>query len=300
MQDSSLAAPRVFGTAGKEQTVLRPGVEAELFRHDGPGVLTHMWFGGSFPGYGLTRIRVYVDGEQDASIDMELMLGHGIGFQDDSAPWGVERIGKTGQPSGIYNTYRIPFGRSVRVTAQRADRDGDIPPFWWIIRGVENLPIQIGGVRLPGRARLRLHKVEKRVAKPLEELAIYDTSKSGLLYMVTLAAKSSSFRFLEGCVRTYIGHAKTPLLLSSGTEDYFLGTYYFNRGKYYTRVAGLTHLVPNAAFSAYRFHEADPIPFQNGLRLTIRNGEESKGKVYGGPPGPAETEFTSYVWAYEW
>jgi len=39
---------------------------------------------------------------------MELMMGHGIGFQDDAAPWGIERIGKTGHPSGIYNTYRIP------------------------------------------------------------------------------------------------------------------------------------------------------------------------------------------------
>jgi len=29
-----------------------------------------MWFGGDFKNYGLTRIRVYVDGEPRASIDM--------------------------------------------------------------------------------------------------------------------------------------------------------------------------------------------------------------------------------------
>ena len=44
-------------------------------------------------------------------------MGHGIGFQDQGAPWGVERIGKSGLPSGVYNTYHIPFGKSVRVTA---------------------------------------------------------------------------------------------------------------------------------------------------------------------------------------
>jgi len=294
------SAPQVFGTAGKEQMVLQPGVEAEVFRHVGSGVLTHMWFGGAFKDYGRTRVRVYVDGESAASIDMELMLGHGIGFQDEAAPWGVERIGKTGSPSGIYNTYRIPFGNGVRVTAQRVNGEKETPPFWWIIRGVDQLPLDIGGIRLPESARLRLHKVERHVAKPLEEFAIYDTSKSGLLYMVTVAGRSANFCFLEGVVRAYIGHAETPLLLSSGMEDYFLGTYYFNKGRYYTPVAGLTHIVPDQEFSAYRFHETDPVPFDKGLRLTLRNGEESHGNAYGPPPGPKETEFTTYVWAYEW
>ena len=40
-------------------------------------------------------------------------------------------------------------------------------------------------------------------------------------------------------MRAYIDGSKTPLMLSSGLEDYFLGTYYFNRGRYYTPVAGL-------------------------------------------------------------
>lgn len=289
---------RTIGTAGKEERVLKAGVEAELFRHTGKGFLTHMWFGGDFSNYGLTRIRVYVDGEPEASIDMELMMGHGIGFQDDSAPWGVERIGKTGQPSGIYNTYRIPFGSSVRVTAQRAKGEEEDPPFWWIIRGVENTPLDVGGVRLPENARLRLYKVVNRATKPLEEFAMYDALKSGMLYMVTIAGKSSAFCFMESCVRAYMGGAKTPLLLSSGLEDYFLGTYDFNRGRYYTPIAGVTHLVPNSEFSAYRFHETDPVFFNSGLRLTLRDGEESHGKVFG--CRPQNTVFTTYVWVYEW
>lgn len=292
---------KTFGTAGKEQRVLKAGVEAELFRYAGKGFLTHMWFGGDFPNYGLTRIRVYVDGEREASIDMELMMGHGIGFQDNAAPWGVERIGKSGAPSGIYDTYRIPFANGVRVTAQRAKEEKEeteVPPFWWIIRGVENVALEVGGVRLPQNARLRLHKVVNRTTKPLEEFAMYDTAKSGMLYMVTIAGKSTAFCFMESCVRAYVGGAKSPMLLSSGMEDYFLGTYDFNRGRYYTPVAGVTHLVPDAEFSAYRFHEADPVFFNHGLRLTLRDGEESGGKVYG--CNPRDTVFTTYVWAYEW
>ncbi|HVP49236.1 MAG TPA: DUF2961 domain-containing protein [Bryobacteraceae bacterium] len=210
----------------------------------------------------------------------------------------MERIGKTGQPSGIYNTYRIPFGSSVRVTAQRAKGEEEDPPFWWITRGVENMPLDVGGVRLPENARLRLYKVVNRATKPLEEFAMYDTPKSGMLYMVTIAGKSGAFCFMESCVRAYMGGAKTPLLLSSGLEDYFLGTYDFNRGRYYTPIAGVTHLVPDAEFSAYRFHETDPVFFNSGLRLTLRDGEESHGKVFGCTP--QDTVFTTYVWVYEW
>ncbi len=291
---------RSFGTAGKEQRLLSKGTETELFRYSGHGCLTHMWFGGDFRDYGLTRIRIYVDDEKQPSIDMELMMGHGIGFQDEAAPWGVERIGKTGQPSGIYNTYRIPFGRNVRVTAERRNADPENPVFWWIIRGVENLAVELGGVRLPDKARLRLYRIENQTVPPLQEFDIYNSRRPGALYEVAIAARSTNFAFLEGCVRAWLGTGREPLLLSSGMEDYFLGTYYFNRGRYYTPVAGLTHLVPDKEFSAYRFHERDAVFFPDGLRLTIRVGESAGGKVYGPPPGPAATTYTTYVWAYEW
>jgi hypothetical protein len=288
-----------FGTMGKERQLLPAGTETELFRYSGHGSLTHMWFGGDFKNYGLTRIRVYVDDENQASIEMELM-GHGIGFQDQAAPWGVERIGKTGQPSGIYNTYRIPFGHNVRVTAERRNDEQENPNFWWIIRGVENLPVEFGGVRLPDNARLRLYKTENRRVHPLEEFDIYAGRRPGALYQVAIAAKSTNFAFLDSCVRAYMGGAKTPLLLSSGMEGYFLGTYYFNRGKYCAPVAGLAHLVPDKEFSGYRSHEADPVFFPAGLRLTIRDGEMVDGKVCGPKPGPADTVYTTYVWVYEW
>ncbi len=289
---------KTFGTMGKEVRPLSGGKEAELFSHTGRGCLTHMWFGGNFKNYGLTRIRVYVDGEKRASIDMELMMGHGIGFQDATAPWGIARIGKTGHPSGIYNTYRIPFGRSIRVTAELAKGEKGNPLFWWIIRGTENLPVEIAGVRLPDNARLKLHKLDNYTARRLEEFDICNTSRAGVLYQTTIAAKSTNFNYQESCVRAYINGKSAPLFLSSGLEDYFLGTYYFNKGKYYTPVAGLTHLdKKNSSFSAYRFHEDDPVFFAKGIRLTLRCGEEIDDKVF---HNPQETTYTTYVWAYEW
>ncbi len=199
------------------------------------------------------------------------------------------------------------FGTSIRVTAQRAPTAPDAPEFWWIIRGTENLPVTLGGVVLPDAARLKLYKLEHFTAKPLEEFALCNVTGNGALYQVTMAARGlrksekdqwKDLGFMEACMRAYMGGNQEPLMLSSGLEDYFLGTYYFNRGRYATPVAGLTHFNPQEnEFSAYRFHEDDPLFFQNGLRLTCRCGEKIGDKVFHDPP---PTEYTTYVWLYRW
>ncbi|MGC8742982.1 MAG: DUF2961 domain-containing protein [Verrucomicrobiia bacterium] len=294
-----------FSSIGKERPDLNGYREAELLRHDGKGCLTHMWFGGDWPGYEKTVIRVYVDGEEQASIEMELGLGHGVGFGDTNAPWGSEKMGKTGHPSGFYNTYKIPFGKSIRVTAQRDKNSPDGAPFWWIIRGTENLPVTVAGARLPETARLKLYKLENHVAKPLEEFVLCNVKGAGALYQVTIAGEglrqSGDWRdisYLEAIMRAYIDGANTSTLLSSGLEDYFLGTYYFNRGRYANSLAGLTHIdTKKNRFSAYRFHDDDPLFFHKGLRLTCRCGEELNGKPLHNPP---DTRFTTYTWIYQW
>ncbi|MGP0064992.1 MAG: hypothetical protein ACLQGP_15520 [Isosphaeraceae bacterium] len=113
---------------------------------------------------------------------MELGLGNGVGFEDPAAPWSTHRIGKTGHPSGVFNTYRIPFGSRIRVTAQLADGVTEKPPFWWIVRGVEGPTPAIGGYPLPPRARLRLdRRIDRRIG-PLEEFDLCDVRGQGLLY----------------------------------------------------------------------------------------------------------------------
>ena len=300
---------KTIGTMGKAVYPFTEGdkTEAELWSYEGKGCLNHMWFGGNWKDYEKVRIRVYVDGEAEASIDMELFMGHSIGFKDENGPWGTKRIGKTGHPSGLYNTYRIPFGKSVRVTAQLAPGDTENKRFWYIFRGLENMPVEFSGIRLPDDARLKLYKLEDYKAKSMEEFDLCDTKKSGMLYQVAMSGKSNNSMFLESCVRAYIAGHTEPLMLSSGLEDYFLGTYYFNRGLYQNDVAGVTHLNvgvdKRTTFSGYRFHEEDPIFFDDGLRLTLRCGEQMESQrlkpepeTWKAPP----TTYTTYVWIYEW
>jgi hypothetical protein len=227
-----------------------------------------MWFGGDWPGYDRTRIRFYVDEETKPSIDMELFLGHGIGWGDPSAPWGSARLGKSGHPSGLYNTYRIPFGKSIRVTGQLGADVEKPQVFWWIIRGVENLPVFLGNIRLPDNARLRLQVRDDVELEPLQVFDICQSSRAGALYQVTLAVASKNFNFLEAVLRAYMDGAKDPLLLSSGTEDYFLGTY--------TSTAACTTSLSPASRTKNKMRTALavflPTVFMTKIRLSFKRG----------------------------
>ena len=132
--------------------------------------------------------------------------------------------------------------------------------------------------------RLNLYKRENILLSPLEFLTIANVSNmngensnnngiGGLLYQVTLEANSSDYLYLEGCFRAKIDDAKEFEWLSSGTEDFFLSAYYFNRGLYHGNDAGCTFFDGKGSVSAYKFFENDPVVYKNNLQLLWRCSE---------------------------
>ena len=266
-----------------------------------------------------TTIRIYIDDEINANIEFKLLLAHGVGFTEKdevpNIPWGTRRIAH-GADGGIYNTYRIPFMKSIMVTASHPN--GGI--FWYIIRGVENYPLILGSLLLPKTARLRLYKNEKVTLQPLQFLTLANVAQTaGALYQVTLAVESNSSSYLEACMRARIDGSPDITWLSSGTEDFFLSAYYFNRGLYHLDNAGLTYK-SNGTLSAYKFFENDPFLFSSSLELIWRCGEtinppDLQGCPSDFPPGDSGYKHrdyysapkvldaitaTTYTWVYEW
>jgi len=149
--------------------------------------------------------------------------------------------------------------------------------------------------------------------QPLEWVPVADVPKgSGLFFMHTLWVKSNNLNFLEGCYHQYSPYNQVfpGTVLSTGTEDYFDSGWYFNAGPFAFPVAGMTHLTVGdiAEVSAYRFHETDPLPFNNGFLLHWRNGDtvdpagrkcymQSGGASVG---SPGNSEVVSYGWVYVW
>ena len=116
-------------------------------------------------------------------------------------------------------------------------------------------------------------------------------------------------------MRAHDAPSSPAWLISSGTEDYFLGTFYFDKGQYFLPLAGVTALCPEPSdgaprprppafgcepaagvrFSAYRVHgSADPLTFEQGFAVTWRNGEPG----HGGQAAAVNASALALV--YEW
>ena len=151
--------------------------------------------------------------------------------------------------------------------------------FWFIIRGIENYPVQLGDMTLPAAARLRLHRFQNTtVNNQLVTLADVADGTAGALFMTRFdASNPKSYGYLEACMRAMIDGATSPLFLSSGAEDYFLSAYYFNQGNFKTPESGLTYFDGAGTLSVYKVHDRDPVLWSDGFKLIFRNCETTTG-----------------------
>ena len=261
---------------------------------------------------------------------MALYLGHGIGFNDQRAPWAAGSLfGKSGTTLAVWNTFRIPFSAGVRVDlAVPAGVNVSAPEHYYVIlRGAAFDPAAaggeaypwptLGGWRLPPTARLRLLATERTTLQPLDTLGLVQlpAGRAGGLLLTVLQVLSGNANFLEGCLRASWDGGE-PELLSSGTEDYFASSFYFSGvpDGFYSPNSGLTHLESNAtslAFSAYKAHVDDIVVWRAGtsVNITWRNGD-----VFDPPPGsglkctangtklwdPQPSVVSAYAFVYTW
>lgn len=192
----------------------------------------------------------------------------------DKGPWGESLWGHTANNGGVYSTVRVPFGKSLRATLTSPNSG----TFWFIIRGVEALPVVIGDLTLPATARLRLRNFSAHTdPNQLVTLADVPSGTSGAVLNVRFDASAGNYGYLEACMRVYPDGAQAPIFFSSGAEDYFLSAYYFNEGMFKTPNSGLTFFDGKGTLSAYKTHDRDPLIFDDGLRLVFRNGETTTG-----------------------
>ena len=290
-------------TLPREQTVF-----AYVLPPGGTGVMDHLWL---TPCLNSTMVRYYIDGEEHASIQFKPSLAAGVGHGATTAPWGTTWIGKAAKTGGWMWNFKVPFQRSVRVTIQT----DLVSVLYIILRGAQNIPITIGGVTIPQHARL-LQFVTNATIPPLEvvDLASVPAGTSGLLFMHVISGAAENPNSLEGCYHLFSPPtAPWPgTLLSTGTEDFFDSAYYFDGGEYRLPVDGLTEESFGRAvtFSAYRFHEEDPILFDDGMRFTWRNGDltDASGNKCFVAPGqqgqvnghPSPIALRAYAWVYVW
>jgi hypothetical protein len=233
------------------------------------------------------RVRFYIDGATTPSLDVTILelshVGHlgavGNNPPADGSPFGHDLFGKTAHTGGVYTTMRIPFQTSLRTTIQAAPSCGTQSIFWFVIRGIEGLPIQLGSeIELPDQAAIALYRNDFVDLVPEEfiTVAAAPAGTAGALISVLFDAVSHDYNFLEACVRFYDNGSPTPIYLSSGTEDFFLSASYYDEGKFTTSQSGLTYYDGAGSAAMYKtFASRDHLVFQSGLNMTWRNMENS-------------------------
>jgi len=277
-----------------------------------PSAITHWWFA-CYPQFVVIPaiLRFYVDFEKTASIVLPVDESIGVSFDDDQAnvPWANSMIGKGAKGGGTWSDIRIPFYRSIVVTLQQPE-DNPEGEFWFIIRGMEGISVNIGEFELPDTTKLVVYTTELAL-KPLEKMPIVNVQKRGALFFMTLQITSGNLNCLEGCFRCFVDGG-AQMLMSSGTEDYFDSAYYFDTGLYSQANSGLTHLNSdngplNTTVSLYRFHDQEPITWKKSFLMQWRNGDtNSKDGLKcvddnGSPAGdPQPSIAKSIAWVYHY
>jgi hypothetical protein len=114
------------------------------------------------------------------------------------------------------------------------------------------------------------------------DLTLLETSGSGKVVGVVLSESRAACGqqcimrvYLEGDERVLVDGARTPVVLGTGTEDFFNGGFYFINGPFGLPTHGnVAHDAASAvdATSAYRFFVSDPIPFRDHVRLSLQHG----------------------------
>jgi hypothetical protein len=256
-------------------------------------------------------------------------------------PWGNELFQKLSDMDAFNLNVKIPFYKSIRLTAE-LPQGTPAYDIYTIIRGVEtdasgNPPLQLPGYgALPLGTRMLQVRQDNVTLRSLAFSPIVNiTEGNGLIAAHSVSVSGNGgMTFLEGCF-----HLITPVTgafdnttgvaagfpgvpLSTGTEDYYSSSFYFHAGLFAQADVGVTHMCgtsnvpwmkpcPTGAgnqgeWSAYRVHDRDPLLFQGGVQLLMRNGDVEGPTWYGTGKcfnldmsgGPGESTFWSTAWVY--
>ena len=267
---------------------------------EGPGVIQQIWMtlqGGSWRH---TILRMYWDGEETPSVECPLGDFFACGW-GQYAP--VVSLAVCVNPGSAFNCYwPMPFGSRCRITVENiAAKDAVL--FYQINYSLEDVPA----------AAARFHAQFRRV-NPLPYKSVHtilDGVRGRGHYAGTYMAwgVNNCGWWGEGEIKFFLdGDDEFPTICGTGTEDYFCGSYNFENRKtrqyeeFSTPYAGLPQVLrPDGAygsqmrFGMYRWHLADPVRFEQDLRVTIQAlGWRSEGRYL-----PLQDDIASVAFWYQ-
>ncbi|MCW5980389.1 MAG: DUF2961 domain-containing protein [Bryobacteraceae bacterium] len=283
---------RTGGNADRFQ--IAPGGTQELFNDNGPGIITHIWF--TIAAQGLHHLkelvlRAYWDGASQPSVETPVGDFFGLNLAE-YVIYESEYLGCS--PGKSLNCYfAMPYRKSARMTvtnegktpvgAYYSNIDYLKPPslpeealyFHAQYRQMAPCPPTSNDWQTNGDANKLLNPDGKL------NYVYAETRGRGQLLGVTLGVlQNQEFWMGEGDDMIFIDDESKPLIIGTGSEDYFLGSWNFG-GRDGARA--FAHRQYGAQFIAlpertggrylcYRFHGDNPVTFERYMKHTMEHG----------------------------
>lgn len=273
------------------------GQTFELGAIDGPGAIQQIWMTPT-GNWRYSILRFYWDGEDAPSVECPVGDFFGMGWCE-YAP--LNSLPVCVNPGSAFNCYwEMPFRKHCRITFENVN-DEPMVLYYQINYTLTDVPDDAA-----------YFHAQWRRTNPLPYKDVYtmiDGVKGRGHYVGTYMAwqVNNTGWWGEGEIKFYLdGDREWPTICGTGTEDYFCGSYNFDReGQYVafsTPYAGLHQVIrPDGTyrsqqrFGMYRWHVMDPVRFESELRVTM----QALGWRSGGRYLPLQDDIASVVYWYQ-
>jgi len=256
------------------------------------------------PAHRYLWIHIFYDGAEEPAISSP--IGHFFGNGTSRyVHFDSKFVGMTS--GGYYSFLPMPFARSCRVVMENRHPSREIPLFFGAITYHElpELPADVGCLRAQYRERSFVasddvdgtrvpndpHVVLEEGAGPGRYVGLSLTVFPTHPLRSRFKKPYFGFPYLEGNLKVFVddevgeigppmidkpvGAAAGPQSVEhTGVEDYFLSGWYYKTAPF----GSLWHGCPvrsmlTGAVAQFRFHEADPYPWDERVRITVTHGE---------------------------
>ena len=275
---------RTFTFVNKCTTPFGEDGKAVIFSTEGEGQIENMYLCGDFDNWhhpGQCVLNVYCDDILCVSGKLYELACLNMDYVDEAE---YEKVfletplfSKFGAHNSISLDFKIPYYKSCKVELVQPE-PGVKDMVWTTVRANTKVNIVCDGKKLPHGVYFKGIRAADQPVSSGDQFTMMETDKNSMVVGVNLFLNSETETSMEACIRAFNTKTDKAEFLSSGLEDFFLGTYYFDSGQFMGYKCGQTSLKRengSVKLSAYRQFPDNPLCFSHPVRITVRNGEQN-------------------------
>jgi hypothetical protein len=274
---------RSGGNADRWQ--IKPGATQELFNSPGPGVITHIWFTIAAQSRMHLKelvLRAYWEGNPKPSVEAPVGDFFGLNLGEYQIYQSAYLACSPGRSLNCY--FSMPFRRSARLTVTN-EGERDVGAFYSNIDYI--LAPSLPDDALYFHAQYRqcspcMANTQAKLNPDGKDNYVYlETRGRGHLMGVTLGVLINADGWMgEGDDMIFVDDASKPVIIGTGSEDYFLGSWNFGGRDGATPFAHHYYGAPviimaersGGRYCCYRWHGDNPVTFTRYLKHTMEHG----------------------------